>query len=203
MAARGRPTVKLPRPMLGRERAAFLARRAQDRAQARGAGARAAERAGRRRSLRELPGGGRRHPRRPDGARLRALRAARREGGATRAGRRRRRRRQSTAESGARSHRAQAHLPPRRAAAGALHRQCGDDRLGRRRCGLRAAWSTISPRPPARAGRSTPMRRPRSAPASRRELPVATIPAKAGSGIRIVALDSGFRRNDDAGRLPV
>ena len=63
--------------------------------------------------------------------------------------------------------RAQARLPPGRAAAGALHRQCGDDRLGRRRCGLRAAWSTILRRRPARAGRSTPTRRPRSAPASR------------------------------------
>ncbi len=51
------------------DRAAFLARRPQDRAQARGGGARAAQRAGRCRSLRELPGGGGRYRRRPDGAR--------------------------------------------------------------------------------------------------------------------------------------
>ena len=42
MAARGRASIKLPRPMLGRPGAAFLARRAQDGAAARGAGARAA-----------------------------------------------------------------------------------------------------------------------------------------------------------------
>ena len=67
--ARGRPTITLPRPMLGRRGAAFLSGRTQDRAPARGAGASAAERAGHRRSLRELSGGGCRHRQRPDGAR--------------------------------------------------------------------------------------------------------------------------------------
>ena len=63
--------------------------------------------------------------------------------------------------------RRRARLPPRGAAAGALHRQCRHDRLGGRRCGWRAGSSTIWPRRPAPAGRSIRTRRPRLAPASR------------------------------------
>ena len=104
MAARGKPTVKLPRPMLGPRRAAFLAGRPQDGAQARGAGARAARAS--RTSPISAPASRRRSPiSSPTGRRApsRSTRACRQRG-ATRAGGRGRGRRQSTAEGGARGH---------------------------------------------------------------------------------------------------
>ena len=98
MAAKGRPTIKLPRPMVGRAEPHFslagLKTALRHEAMARAP----LSRAGRRRSLRELPGGGRRHPRRPNVARLRALRGARGTGRTAHPRRRRRRRRQSKAE---------------------------------------------------------------------------------------------------------
>ncbi len=83
-----------------------------------------------RRSLRELPGSGRRHRQRPHRARHRASMTSVSVQMRNGAGRRRRRRRQSAARGGARESRRRAWLPPHRAAARALHRQCRHDRLG-------------------------------------------------------------------------
>ena len=82
-ASEGRPTIKLPRPMLGRAEPHFslagLKTALRHAAQARAP----LSRAGHRRSVRELPGGGGRYRQRPDGARLRSLRGAARQQGAT------------------------------------------------------------------------------------------------------------------------
>ncbi len=130
-AARGRATVKLPRPDARTARAAFLARRPQDRAQARGA------RAGAARATQDIAdlaasfqeavadivsdrtGCAIEFYTERLGAGARARWSWRAESRPTRGSRLRSKTWQ------------QARFPARRAAACALHRQCGDDRLGR------------------------------------------------------------------------
>ena len=119
------------------------------------------ERAGRRRSLRELPGGGHRDRRRSDAGGIASFIESSREAGRKRAGRGRRRRRQSSAASGAREIARGAGLrlfvpPPE---------LCTDNAAMMAWAGPSALARTVDDLapPPRRAGRSTPMRRPRLA----------------------------------------
>ena len=155
MAAKGRATIKLPRPMLGRDEPHFslagLKTALRHEAMAR---APLSEQdiadlcASFQEAVADILS-------RQNVARLRALRGARGTGRATHPRRRRRRRRQSKAEIDAGSDRAEAHLPPGRAAARALHRQCRHDRLGGRHAACaRADRRSFGARPRALAARS-------------------------------------------------
>ena len=138
--------LRLPAPDEGLGSTGFLLRRAEDGGQAGGDGCRAAVGQGRRRHLRLVPGGGvgcAGRSRRPEPGALPSRVSRHRRAGAGRGGRRRGQpadpRRTRSAVPGAR-------LPLHRAAARTLHRQCGDDRLGRHRAHpRRASAGTTTP----------------------------------------------------------
>ncbi len=108
----------------------FLALRAQDRAPGRGGEDRADQPRGRARSVRIVPAIDRRGDRRPPARRAQAVPRALRQ--ADRAGRRRRRRRQSDDPQGAQQHGVRGRHHAGDAAAGIVHGQRRDDRMGRR-----------------------------------------------------------------------
>ena len=169
-----------PRPMLGRAGRQFLAVGIEDRGAQRGQPARPAGAAGHQRSLRQLSGGGAGIDRRPAERRLAVVSRTVRP--AARAGRRRRRRRQSGDPRRAAGCRRKGADHADHSAAGALHRQRRDDRLGRR--------GAAGARPGRYHGR-----RPPRALAARRQ--------RHGAGRDMPTRGRGFRRRGTSCRLTI
>ena len=158
-AAAGDPArIPLPRPMLGRPGADFSFSGLKTALRHR-----LAEAEGRcdRRSRRQLPGGGDRLPRRPHGP---WHRDGQGPGPGDGPGGGRRRGRQHQAARAAGRGRRGGRPAARRPAGQILHRQCGDDRLGRESSGCASASSTASTSRRGRAGPWTRRQNPGPAP---------------------------------------